>query len=318
MSPRHVQIDQSAGHEQPVGVLVQTAVTDLVEAEDALEDEKRVFDLGADSRLGTVLRTLGVRQGLVAVAFLVRKILCSRGMLSDHPALPGVGRVAPDTSFLAMEQVGQQLAVMYIGCRGGYRMDQLAPTVHADVRLHPEVPLVALPGLMHLRVPFPILVLGEARRTDDGGVHNGAGGDLQPVLLKILGNQRKQPVAEVVALQQVAELADGGLVRRRLPAQVDADEPAHRPGIVQRLFHRRVRKAEPVLQKMDAQHALNTHRRTASAIALWIKRLDHRRQLRPGYDPVHLLEKLFPAGRLAVLLETFFGKGMLAHRVAPV
>ena len=91
MSPRHVQVDQPTSNKQPVGILLQAPVTDLVEAEDALEDEKRVFDPGPDSRFGAVLRALGVRQGLLAVAFLVRKILCSRGMLPDHLALSGIG-----------------------------------------------------------------------------------------------------------------------------------------------------------------------------------------------------------------------------------
>ncbi len=44
--------------------------------------------------------------------------------------------------------------------------------VHADVRLHPEVPLVALPRLAHLRIPLPRLVPGRARRVDDARVHD--------------------------------------------------------------------------------------------------------------------------------------------------
>jgi len=68
-----------------------------------------------------------------------------------------------------------------------------------------------------------------------------------------------------------------------------------------------------VLQEMDAQHALHPHRQPAPALPFGIKRLDHRRQLRPGNNPVHFVEKLFPPGRLAVFLEYFFSKGLLAH-----
>ena len=70
MSSRYVQINQPAGHEQPVGVLAQTAVTDLVEAEDTLEGQERVFDSGPDFGLGAVLRAFNVPQDLVAVSLL--------------------------------------------------------------------------------------------------------------------------------------------------------------------------------------------------------------------------------------------------------
>ena len=43
-----------------------------------------------------------------------------------------------------------------------------------NVRLHPEEPLVALLGLVHLRIAFALLVLGRAGRGDDGGVDDAA------------------------------------------------------------------------------------------------------------------------------------------------
>ena len=53
-----------------------------------------------------------------------------------------------------------------------------------DVRLHSEVPLVPLPGLMHLRVALPSPVLGGGRCLDDGGVHDGSFPQLQSLGLK--------------------------------------------------------------------------------------------------------------------------------------
>ena len=44
--------------------------------------------------------------------------------------------------------------------------------VHPDVRLHPEVPLVALPRLVHLRIPPALRVLRRTRRVDDARVHD--------------------------------------------------------------------------------------------------------------------------------------------------
>ena len=44
------------------------------------------------------------------------------------------------------------------------------------------------------------------------------------------------------------------------------------------LFHGNVGQVEPVLQKMNPQHALHTDRWATCALILWIKRLDHAAQ----------------------------------------
>ncbi len=41
-------------------------------------------------------------------------------------------------------------------------------------RLHAEVPLVAFWGLVHLRIPLPLLILGGAGCCDQGGVDDRA------------------------------------------------------------------------------------------------------------------------------------------------
>ena len=46
--------------------------------------------------------------------------------------------------------------------------------IHPSVQLHPEVVLIALLGLSHLRVPLPSPVLGGRRRLNDGGVYDGS------------------------------------------------------------------------------------------------------------------------------------------------
>ena len=46
MAARHEQIGERAGDEQAVRVLVEPAVAGLGEAEDALDDEERVLNLG--------------------------------------------------------------------------------------------------------------------------------------------------------------------------------------------------------------------------------------------------------------------------------
>lgn len=39
---------------------------------------------------------------------------------------------------------------------------------------HPEIPLVALLGLVHLRIPIPLLVLGGTGGGDQGGINDRA------------------------------------------------------------------------------------------------------------------------------------------------
>jgi hypothetical protein len=98
-------------------------------------------------------------------------------------------------------------------------------------------------------------------------------------------------LAQIVALQQVAELAHRRLVRRRLAAQVDAHKPAHGKRVVKRILDRRIGQVEPLLQEINAQHPLYADRRTTVA-GLGIMRLDQSHQLRPTHYPIHLREKL--------------------------
>jgi hypothetical protein len=48
-------------------------------------------------------------------------------------------------------------------------------------------------------------------------------------------------------------------------SQVDAHEPAHRRRVVQRLFHLMVGECKPLLQEMNTQHPLPTHRAPAGS-----------------------------------------------------
>jgi hypothetical protein len=55
--------------------------------------------------------------------------------------------------------------------------------------------------------------------------------------------------AQFVLFQQMAEPADGRLVRRGRAAQVHAHEPAQHGRLVQRLLHARIGEIESLLQK---------------------------------------------------------------------
>ena len=61
---------------------------------------------------------------------------------------------------------------MNVGGRDAGAMDQASLAAGADVQLHADVPLVALLGLVHLRVAALLLVLGRGRRGNQGGIDN--------------------------------------------------------------------------------------------------------------------------------------------------
>ena len=159
------------------------------------------------------------------------------------------------------------------------------------MRLHAEVPLVALLHLVHLRVALLVLVFGRRRRMQDGRVHDGAGADLQPMPGQIAIDRSQHLLAEPVALEQMAELAHGGLIRRRLATQVDAHERAHGERVVERVFNGWIGQVEPLLEKVNPQHPFQPDRRTAVA-GLRIMWLDQRHQLRPRHHTLHLREEL--------------------------
>ena len=56
--------------------------------------------------------------------------------------------------------------------------------IYTGVYFHPVIPLVSLPGLVHLGITLAALVLSRARCIDDRGVYDGATMHDQPRLLK--------------------------------------------------------------------------------------------------------------------------------------
>lgn len=91
-----------------------------------------------------------------------------------------VGRIVPYPGFLSVQQVRQHHGTAYTGGRRRHAVHQLGLVVHADVRLHAKVPLVAFPGLPHFQVTPASQVLGGGECIDSGAIHNGAGGKLEP------------------------------------------------------------------------------------------------------------------------------------------
>jgi hypothetical protein len=100
-------------------------------------------------------------------------------------------------------------------------VDLAGDPVHAQVDFHrvgeafreAVLPLVALLGLVHLRIPLALLVLGGTGRSDPGGVHDRALAHRYASFTEMGFDGLKNQLAQLVLLQQVAEGEDRGFVR---------------------------------------------------------------------------------------------------------
>ena len=177
-----IQVDQSAGDEQAMGVLRKAAIAHVGKSELPLHDAKRVLDLRPDPRLGCVACLLGLVQRMIAAAPAVRHVLRIGCCRPDGLFLALIGAVAPDLTLLAVEKIVDDLAVVRVGRRCNHGMNDTGAAIHADMGLHAEIPLIALLGLVHLGVTRAGLVFGRGRRVDDRRIQDGAAADRHTLL----------------------------------------------------------------------------------------------------------------------------------------
>lgn len=71
--------------------------------------------------------------------------------------------------------------VGHVGGRSLDRVDDLDLVAHSDVRIHAEIPPLALGGPVHPGVAPTGPALRRTRHADDRGVHDGAAPDLDPI-----------------------------------------------------------------------------------------------------------------------------------------
>lgn len=98
------------------------------------------------------------------------------------------------------------------------------------------MPLVALLCLLHLGVARFVGILGRTGRGDDGGIHDGAARELQPILLQQFPHDGEQGGTEIMLLQQMPEVEQAGGVRHALAPQVHLAEVPEGFHIVQRIL----------------------------------------------------------------------------------
>src|SRR4051812_21599541 len=145
-----------------------------------------MLDPRSHPRLGAVDQALELLGDAALSNPLIGEVRRPWRLGPDQLLLRGIRAVTEDALLLAMKQVRQRVLVMYVRRSDHSTVRKAGLAVHADVQFHTEVPLLALAGLVHLGVPFLLGVLGGARRSDDGGVHDSSGTDLQPVRLQHL------------------------------------------------------------------------------------------------------------------------------------
>ena len=169
----HPQVAQGKQREQLHRVLGQPFVPNLGETELTLNHPKRMLDLGANAGLDLLQFIL---EGVTGFGFVQRFTLARHhGNLPVHASVlvlnllalfnAPVARVGKDNFFLSVQQGVRLRHIVCIGRRRHNCVNQARLIVHADVRLHPKVPLVSFLGLCisGSRSPLSFLVeLGAA------------------------------------------------------------------------------------------------------------------------------------------------------------
>jgi len=108
----------------------------------------------------------------------------------------------------------------------------------------------------------------------------------QSLLTEISIYLLEQPGRQTLPLQPMAKAQDCALIRDRI--QINADKATHRFRVVETVFGRRITQTIPLLQKINAQHRRERHRRPAR-MALRVKPIDRLDQQFPGNDRIHFL-----------------------------
>mmetsp|Transcript_53128 Transcript_53128/g.124272 ORF Transcript_53128/g.124272 Transcript_53128/m.124272 type:complete len:381 (+) Transcript_53128:1249-2391(+) len=307
LPPRHPQVAQREQRDDLRGVLLQPPVAHFGEPELPLDHPERMLDLGPDAGLH-LLHPLGNEVGLdegVEQLALAR----AHGHMPGRPRRFGplvhalVARIAEGRVLLAVQQLAGDVQVVDVGRCAHHRVHQAGCSIHADVGLHPEVPVVALLGLAHLRVALTLGVLGRARRGDQRRIHRGAAAQHQALVLQQVGDDPQHVHRQVMPLQQVAEPKDRRLVGQPCGGAIELGELAVQRHVVQRFFHRRITQPEPLLQVVDAQHGLDAEGWPAG-LGLGVVRRHDLHQHAPWHHAFHLFQELALARLLGRQVQT--------------
>lgn len=176
----------------------------------------------------------------------------------------GVALVRSKRDLVAMKLFVPDLIVVNLRGRCLEAINDTAVGVHADVCLHAEIPIVALPGRGDLGIACAGLVLGRGRGVDDHCIQQRARAQRDPLIGQMRVHLGEGRLGQHVPLQQVAEVEDRCLIGNQIVADLDPSEQAHRFAVIKRHLDNRVAQRIPVLKKVYRQHRLQRHRWTAT------------------------------------------------------
>ena len=171
--------------------------------------------------------------------------------------------------------------------------------IDADVPLHAEVPLIALLRLAHFRVALPCGILGGTRSGDEGGIHDGAFLHEVSFLREECVHDLQETFLQTMFFQEVTELADGRLVGRSIPHEIEAEEALEGASVIDLLLRLGIGQVEPLLEEVDFEHEEKITGRPSDLVVVVVG-ADGGDHLLPWNDVIHLGEELLPAQWLAV------------------
>lgn len=294
-APSHPQIVQCKHRHQDGRVLGQPAVLHFCVAKLPLNDAECVFHLGPDACLGLlqlvqdgshgralVQRTaLGWAHGHMPVGLNALDFfaLC-------HALVTCIGKYI---KLFTMDQLAGLRHIIDVGRRAHLVVNQPRVGVCANLAFHRKVPLISLLGLVHLRVTFPILVLGRTGSGIQGSVHHPAFARHQAFVGQSGVDGGQDLFGQIMFFQEVSKPQDADPVMDALhTAQIHKLPVQSR--LEQCLFHRQVGQAEPLLDEVDAQHGFQLERGPAGLGSRCVRR-NQRQQLRPRHHQIHLVKK---------------------------
>jgi hypothetical protein len=146
-------------------------------------------------------------------------------------------RVSKDHFFTAMQQGCCSRIVMGFGrvsCNG---MRQTRVRFHADVRLHANLPLAALLGLVDVWVAYALVVLGRAGRRNQRGIHLGYSLEHQATVNQFGVDCSQGLLAQLILFKQMAKAQYGALTRQAGDARIQVRKPTIQRNFLQGHCH---------------------------------------------------------------------------------
>ena len=126
-----------------------------------------------------------------------------------------IPRIAPHPILPTVQQPVSLRHVMNVRRCRSYAMYYSRLSVRSDVYLHPEVPLIPLLRLTHLRVSLSCTILRRRWRLNNARVHDRSLPKPQSLGLQMTVDLLEQTLSQLVLFQQMAEVQNRRLVRER-------------------------------------------------------------------------------------------------------